>query len=99
MISEYGTPAGTLGGWRCRWPGKDNGGSVGACEDPVSGDLTMPKDSGATCLPTRSVSGKSHVGPSTQAGLLPQTGSMRGRGIGETLLHILHQEGPAGLFR
>lgn len=34
-----------------------------------------------------------------QAGLLLQTGSMRGRGIGETLLHIVQQEGPAGLFR
>ena len=31
--------------------------------------------------------------------LLLQTGSMRGRGIGETLLHIVQQEGPAGLFR
>ena len=34
-----------------------------------------------------------------QAGLLLQTGSMRGRGIGETLLHIVQQEGPQGLFR
>ena len=30
---------------------------------------------------------------------LLQTGSMRGRGIGETLLHILQEEGVTGLFR
>jgi hypothetical protein len=29
----------------------------------------------------------------------PQTGRMRGRGVGETLLDILHREGPQGLFR
>ena len=34
-----------------------------------------------------------------QSCLLMQTGSMRGRGIGETLLQILQQEGITGLFR
>ena len=30
---------------------------------------------------------------------LAQTGRMRGRGVGETLVDILHKEGPQGLFR
>ncbi|CAK0741604.1 hypothetical protein CVIRNUC_001337 [Coccomyxa viridis] len=42
---------------------------------------------------------KTMVAPLERVKILFQTGSMKGRGIGETLVHIVQQEGVTGLFR